>query len=216
VRDLLSGLGGDGSDEALEMLARAAWWIDDPASCFAAREELFRRRRLAGDDLGAARTAIELAWDATLFRGDRAVARGWAARARSLLADSAPGPERAWLSLRIATLDDAGPAEFARVRALARDVGDVDAEMTAVVLEGRALMAEGRAAEGLARLDEGAAAACIGDSGAPSLIAGSNVIAGVFIGEGSIAAGSCQSQPWNTRVDTPSARAFLGQYVTLP
>lgn len=145
------------------MLATAAWWIDDPAACFAAREELFRRRRLAGDDLGAARTAIELAWDATLFRGDRAVARGWAARARSLLADSAPGPERAWLSLRVATLDDAGPAEFTRVRALARELGDVDAEMTAVVLEGSALMAEGRAAEGLARLDEGAAAACAGE-----------------------------------------------------
>lgn len=64
---------------------------------------------------------------------------------------------------------------------------------------------------------DGGAAACIGDSGAPSLIAGSNVIAGVFIRDGGNGGGGlCQSQPWSMRVDTPSARAFLGQYVTLP
>jgi hypothetical protein len=62
---------------------------------------------------------------------------------------------------------------------------------------------------------DGGAAACIGDSGSPSLIDGSNVIAGVFILDGSLGGGQCQGQPWSMRVDTPSARAFLGQYVTL-
>jgi len=62
----------------------------------------------------------------------------------------------------------------------------------------------------------GGAAACIGDSGAPSLVDGSDVIAGVFILDGSLSGGQCQSQPWSMRVDTPSARAFLGQYVALP
>jgi hypothetical protein len=63
---------------------------------------------------------------------------------------------------------------------------------------------------------DGGAAACIGDSGAPSLIGSSSVIGGMFILDGSPGGGQCQSQPWSIRVDTPSARAFLGQYVTLP
>jgi hypothetical protein len=61
----------------------------------------------------------------------------------------------------------------------------------------------------------GGAAACIGDSGAPSLVGGTDVVAGIFILEGSLSGGQCQSQPWDIRVDTPSARAFLGQYTTL-
>lgn len=61
----------------------------------------------------------------------------------------------------------------------------------------------------------GGAAACIGDSGAPSLVGGTDVVAGIFILEGSLSGGQCQSQPWDMRVDTPSARAFLSQYVTL-
>jgi V8-like Glu-specific endopeptidase len=54
---------------------------------------------------------------------------------------------------------------------------------------------------------------CVGDSGSPTLFAGSNVIAGIttaFLG------GLCQNSAGDERVDTPAARAFLGQYVTLP
>lgn len=65
------------------------------------------------------------------------------------------------------------------------------------------------------RLD-GGANACIGDSGAPSLVAGSDVVVGIFILEDSGGGGQCVSQPWDMRVDTPSARDFLGQYVSLP
>lgn len=63
---------------------------------------------------------------------------------------------------------------------------------------------------------EGGAEGCIGDSGSPSLVAGSDVIAGIFILEDSIDGAQCVSQPWDMRVDTPDARDFLGQYVTLP
>jgi V8-like Glu-specific endopeptidase len=65
------------------------------------------------------------------------------------------------------------------------------------------------------RLD-GGAEVCLGDSGAPSLVGDSNVIAGLTIGNLSLSGGQCESQPWDARLDTPSARAFLGQYVTLP
>lgn len=64
---------------------------------------------------------------------------------------------------------------------------------------------------------DGGASVCIGDSGAPSFIGGSDVVAGITIGGQSINGGQCQSPPWDQRVDTPSARAFLGAYgVTLP
>jgi hypothetical protein len=53
---------------------------------------------------------------------------------------------------------------------------------------------------------------CIGDSGAPSLIAGSSVVAGITIGS----LGLCTSAVLDMRLDTPSARAFLAEYVTLP
>jgi hypothetical protein len=57
---------------------------------------------------------------------------------------------------------------------------------------------------------------CIGDSGAPSLVGTSDVIAGIFIGSLSLSGGQCESAAWDQRLDTPGARAFLTQYVTLP
>jgi V8-like Glu-specific endopeptidase len=53
---------------------------------------------------------------------------------------------------------------------------------------------------------------CFGDSGSPSLFAGSDVIAGITVG----GLGPCRNTAWDQRIDTPAARAFLGQYVTLP
>lgn len=55
---------------------------------------------------------------------------------------------------------------------------------------------------------------CIGDSGAPSLVG--DVVVGITIGPTSLSGGQCQSQPWDMRLDTAAARAFLGGYVTLP
>ena len=53
---------------------------------------------------------------------------------------------------------------------------------------------------------------CSGDSGAPTLFGGSDVIAGITVG----GLGPCRNTAWDQRVDTPAARAFLGSYVTLP
>jgi hypothetical protein len=53
---------------------------------------------------------------------------------------------------------------------------------------------------------------CTGDSGSPSLFAGSAVIASITVG----VLGPCRNTAWGQRIDTPAARAFLGQYVTLP
>ena len=65
--------------------------------------------------------------------------------------------------MREATLTGGGSEVFAEARRLAVSVGAFDAEMTAVALEGNALVAEGRVAEGLAMMDGAAAAACAGE-----------------------------------------------------
>jgi hypothetical protein len=56
---------------------------------------------------------------------------------------------------------------------------------------------------------------CLGDSGAPSLLGNSSLVAGILINE----FGQCDvaSAPqWDMRLDTANHRAFLGQYVALP
>jgi hypothetical protein len=63
---------------------------------------------------------------------------------------------------------------------------------------------------------EAGAEACSGDSGSASLLAGSDLVVGITSVQWSLSGGQCESGPWDQRVDTPSARAFLDQYVTLP
>jgi hypothetical protein len=62
----------------------------------------------------------------------------------------------------------------------------------------------------------GSAAICVGDSGSPSVLSGTNLVVGITAVEWSLAGSECESNPWEQRVDTPAARAFLGQYVALP
>jgi hypothetical protein len=53
---------------------------------------------------------------------------------------------------------------------------------------------------------------CYGDSGGPNFLGTTNVIAGITITGDAV----CRSTNVVYRLDTPSARAFLSQYVTLP
>jgi LuxR family maltose regulon positive regulatory protein len=154
---------GDDDERGLEMVATAAWWLDQMDAAMRARERLYELRRRRGDSPGAASAAIRLAWDSTIGRRDAAVARAWTARATALLAGQPPSAEHAWRDLRAATLDTAGSDVFAAIRQLAVAVGAFDAEMTAVCLQGNALVAEGRIEEGLRLMDEAALAACTGE-----------------------------------------------------
>ena len=53
---------------------------------------------------------------------------------------------------------------------------------------------------------------CNGDSGAPKFLQGTNtIVATVSWGDA-----MCRATSWNQRLDTPSARAFLGQHLELP
>jgi LuxR family maltose regulon positive regulatory protein len=73
------------SPAALEGLGWAAWWLDDAATVFDARERALRLYHEAGDPRGAARVAMWLARDYIDFRGEQAVADGLLLRARRLL-----------------------------------------------------------------------------------------------------------------------------------
>jgi hypothetical protein len=59
---------------------------------------------------------------------------------------------------------------------------------------------------------------CPGDSGSPSLLGNANLVVGISLGGiGGIESGcSSSGAVADTRLDTPAARAFIGQYVTLP
>jgi LuxR family transcriptional regulator, maltose regulon positive regulatory protein len=71
--------------EALEGLGMAAWWLDDAATTFDARERAYRLYREHGECVAAARLARWLAWDYNAFRGEPVVANGWLQRAHRLL-----------------------------------------------------------------------------------------------------------------------------------
>ncbi|HXH83632.1 MAG TPA: LuxR C-terminal-related transcriptional regulator [Candidatus Tectomicrobia bacterium] len=163
--------------EALEGLAEAAWWLNDDATVLQARDRAYRSYRSRGDRRGAGRVAISLATDAFHLRGAPAIARGWHARAHRLLDGLQPIPEQGWLRVWEGDVALTLGEDPERVRRLAGDAArlgaalrDVDLEMTAVALEGLALVIAGALSQGLPRLDEATTAVVSGDMGSPLAI----------------------------------------------
>src|SRR5213593_1259808 len=156
--------------QALEQLGLAAWWLDDAALTFDARERAYRLYRDQGDPLGAARVALWLAWDSLAFRGDTAVASGRLERARRLLAGHEHTAEYGWLLLRDGEFalfrghDTTGAREHGvRAATLGRATGDCGLEFTGLALEGLARVSAGDVAAGMRCLDEASAAATAGE-----------------------------------------------------
>jgi DNA-binding CsgD family transcriptional regulator len=156
--------------EALEGLGLAAWWLDLSEVVFDARERAYRLYREHGDDLGAARMAVWLAWDTAAFRGEQAIANGWLQRAHRLLESRPDSPEHAWLALRrgiFALLDDGDPKEAEKLASEAvrvgRALGAADYEMVGRALHGFAGVTAGSVTEGLQELDEVNAAVLAGE-----------------------------------------------------
>jgi DNA-binding NarL/FixJ family response regulator len=154
--------------EALEGMATAAWSLDVAEVVFDARERAYVMYRDAGRPVDAARVAIALAWDYRTFRGETAVSDGWLARARRLLEGTGPTSEAGWLLVREAafmlpTDADATRQKCLDAQAMGRELGDVDLEMTALALEGLALVGRGDIVDGMARLDEATTAATTGE-----------------------------------------------------
>ncbi len=156
--------------EALEGLGLAAWWLDLADVVFDVRERAYRIYRERGDNLGAARMAVWLAWDTAAFRGEQAIASGWLQRARRLLESRPDATEHAWLALRsgaFALLDDGDPEEAEALASeavrIGQALGAVDYEMVGRALHGFARVTAGSVAEGLQELDEVNAAVLAGE-----------------------------------------------------
>lgn len=158
------------NSEALEGLGLAAWWLDDAAIVFDARERAYKLYKDAGDNRGAARVAMWLARDYCAFRGEFTVSAGWLERARGLLESEPPCEEHGWLALRDVQniLKQRGDPSLAlkltrEAAQLASGLGDTGLEMVARSIEGIALITAGEADAGLTRLDEAAAAVASGE-----------------------------------------------------
>lgn len=164
-----AALAAGDAPEALDGLSWAAWWLNDAAAMFDARERAYRGYLAAARPTDAARMATWLGTDSVDFRGDGAIAAGWFRRARRLLDGAAASPERGWLHVHEAEKHLAANATGAsreladEAARLGRRLRDVDLEMTAVATAGLALVTEGDVDDGIARLDEAAAAALGGE-----------------------------------------------------
>jgi tetratricopeptide (TPR) repeat protein len=161
--------------EALEGLAQAAFFLDEPDVAVDAHERAYAAYRSADRAVDAARVAIALAWEYRAYRGEPAVSDGWLGRARRLLDGAGPTRERGWLALREASFALPEDPALARTNAaeaesLGRELGDVDLEMTASALGGLALVSEGEIVAGMARLDEATTAATAGEMSDPVAI----------------------------------------------
>ncbi|MGE0042423.1 MAG: LuxR C-terminal-related transcriptional regulator [Vicinamibacterales bacterium] len=165
-----SALGAGDHAEALEGLGLAAWWLDDAARVFDARERAYRLYRDSGDTAGAARMAIWLAWDTSAFRGEQAIANGWLQLARRLLEGCPDSREHAWWAMRrgiFTLLDEGDPDEAERLASeavrIGRALGDRDYELIGRALHGFARVTAGGVADGLRELDEVNAAVLAGE-----------------------------------------------------
>jgi LuxR family transcriptional regulator, maltose regulon positive regulatory protein len=159
--------------EVSEGLSWAAWWLDDADRVFPARERAFRGYREADRPVAAARMALWLSVDHLDFRGARAVAQGWLARAGRLLEDHHPVPEHGWASFIHGYLAHAsGEVERAEERAretvdVGRRLGVPDLEMLGIGLLGSVRVSRGELKEGTRLLDEAGAMAVSGEGTLP-------------------------------------------------
>ena len=157
----------------LEHFGEAAWWSGKIDEAIRHREKSFAAYTSAGDDRGAARLALTLAWDYE-GKGSFAVSHGWFASADRLLADLDAGPEHAFLLLTKglgAMMEgqlEAAIALFDETFDLAKRIGHRDSQMLALSGKGRVFISAGRIDEGLALLDEASASALCGDISAHS------------------------------------------------
>jgi LuxR family maltose regulon positive regulatory protein len=158
------------SAAALEGYAQATRWLGEASASLNARERAFRAYREAEDTAGAARSAMWLAYDHLVFRGDAAVAKGWFARAHRLLDGLEDSEERGWLAFfegEVALVAENDAIRAGELATTASEIGRrrqvLDLEMLGRSLEGLALVARGDVGTGMALLDEASAAAVSGE-----------------------------------------------------
>jgi DNA-binding NarL/FixJ family response regulator len=155
------------SPDALDGLARALWWLNDPAAALDLRARAFARLRHDGRDAEATAVAIWLSRQYLSLYRRTEMADGWLSRARSLLTGLADeGSLRGWLVL---AESEVGPQRFRaadqadRAVTVAREQGDRDLEIVALVRRGACAVDGGDVARGVSDLHEAMAAATSGE-----------------------------------------------------
>ncbi|MBT2499159.1 helix-turn-helix transcriptional regulator [Agromyces sp. ISL-38] len=155
------------SADALDGLARALWWLNDPAGALELRARAFARLRHEGRDAEAAAVAIWLAREYRNLYRRREMADGWRSRARSLLSSlEDAGSLHGWLHLAESEADSLHPRaadQADRAVTIAREHGDIDLEIVALMRRGACMVGGGAVADGVADLHEAMAAATSGE-----------------------------------------------------
>ena len=156
----------DPTGRVLEERARAAHACSDYAAALDAYERAYAAYRDGGDAAGAARAARTVGWFRGWVFGEWAVHRGWLAKARAILEQSADEAGRGWVMLDEALRGndlDAQRALYEETIALARRSGDRDLECDATASLGMMLVFTGLVPDGMAHLDAALASICAGD-----------------------------------------------------
>jgi len=156
--------------EALFGLGNALWWLGETESSVRYQERAYAAFRRRPDPTQAALTAIYLCLIYNASIGNHAAARGWLARAATLVRENELAPLAGWVQLCRATVatDTGDPRQaeaWAReARKAARRFADPDLELCALSELGAALVALGRVEEGASLLDEAMAGALGGEA----------------------------------------------------
>lgn len=161
--------------EAHYRLGQALWFLNDLQASLDHHRRAYTLYRACGD-LTAARIAAWIGIEHAALGGDVSVARGWFARAGSVL-DSTEGRE-SWMSgyllLTRAMFEGDPVAQESAARAavdLGRRLAHPDLEVTGLACLGQALVFLGRVGEGMALLEEAMAAVVAGELDDPTSVA---------------------------------------------
>jgi ATP/maltotriose-dependent transcriptional regulator MalT len=144
----------------------ALWWLNDIEAAHRHRMEAVMGFRQQGEVRKAGRIAAWLAREQLFFQNNPGAMQGWFARAERLVADVAPCPEKAWVTLYRASLL-APPAELASITneivLYAHTTNEGDLEALALGFQGIAAIGLTRISDGIAALDEAMAMATGGE-----------------------------------------------------
>lgn len=154
------------SAEAHDGLGQALWWLNEIEGSHRHRTLAYLGFKQRGEVRRASRIAVWLGREQVFLNGNSSAMQGWFARAERLLQGEPPCPEHGWLSLlRASMLASHAELEQTSLQCLelARQFGDTDLEVIALVFNGRAMLSLGRMAEGMASVDEAMAAVTGGE-----------------------------------------------------
>jgi DNA-binding CsgD family transcriptional regulator len=159
-------LGEQEVPEAMAHMGDALFWLGEMRRAIEYRERAYASFRRAGDVLGAGESAIWLCLMYEVSLGNMPAARGWLARAESVLSGVEAGPLRGWMHLSHAAHSSDLPhckELIEQALAIARGMADTDLELCALAELGVLLVKMGEVEQGLACLDEAMAGALGGD-----------------------------------------------------